>query len=279
MRNSRAPVAVFCFLLLLVGPARAGELVFEDPLRAFPSIPDSLTRLELSTEVYGGEEGMAVRELLRIQRALSFGGDWYLALPWIWTDTESAGHGGRGNLRMGYAGALPRLADFRVTAEAWLPFAAPDLEPLQLKRGFLRWGIQYSPAFLPGRLRLGLSHSMELSGLVSDEDGEPWPAWSESCFVWEGLSWKGLFFYTDGRLAWREGELLWHEAGGGLRFTWDDHWRLSVGGGVLSDGENGRLPPMGFRVTLRREFPDPVMPVQSLEDMAKETSESPGERP
>ena len=276
MRNSRALRAAFCFLILLAAPALAGELVLEDPLRASPSIPDSLTRLELGSEAYGGAEGLAVRQMFRIQRAFSFGGDWALSLPWIWTDTQSIGHGGRGNLRAGFGGDLPRLSDLRLTGEMWMPFSAPELEPLQVKRGILRWGLQYRPPFVPGNLRLGLSRSMELRGLVGDADEEPLTSWSECGFVWEGLGWKRLELFTDGRLAWREGELLWHQAGGGLRLNWDEHWRLSLGGGFLSDGDSGELPSMALRLLLRRDFPDPVMPVTALPEGE---GEAPGETP
>ena len=268
MRVSRALGAALLTAILLSGPAGAGELLFEDPLRSLSAVPDSLTRLELGSEAYAGSEGMAMRQTLRVQRRFGFGADWAMTLPWIWTDTGQLGHGGRGNLRMGMGAPVRGLEGLRVTGEFWAPFAAENLQPLSEKRGFLRFGLQYRPAFVPGSLRMGISRSSELGGLVGEAADEPWPSWLESSFLWEGMRWKGLELFGDGRLAWRSSELLWSQAGGGLRLNWDPHWTLSLGLGMVSDGNAGELPPTALSLVLRRDFPDPKMPVMEALEAA-----------
>ena len=62
--------------VLIAGTASPGELILESPLDNLSLRRTALTRLDLSSEIYRGEEWTGLRNILRVQRALGEHSAW-----------------------------------------------------------------------------------------------------------------------------------------------------------------------------------------------------------
>ncbi len=263
--------------VLFAGTASPGELILESPLDNLSLRQTAITRLDLSSDVYRGEDWTGLRNTLRIQRALGENTAWSMGLPWIYSSAEEAGLGLRGNLVGGFAWSPPWLSFLRLGCEGWLPFSDDRLMPLQVKRGFLRWSLASGLNAGSHRFDVGVSRSSELRGLLGDEEGDPWLAWSEGELRWSFAAWDSWTPQLSARAAFRGGESLWTELGGGFRLRWSEFWSLELSAGAMMSDLDAPFPSARVGIAIRRDFPDPVIEEEvedpeALSDLARDAA-------
>ncbi len=264
--------------ILFAGTACPGELILQSPLDNFTLQENALTRLDLSMAGYRGGNWTGLRNSFQLQRGLGSRGAWSLALPWIYSSAEDAGFGGRGNIYGGFAWSPPWVSFLRLGGETWLPFADDRLAPLQVKRGFLRWSMASSFSLGSSKLKLSLSRSSEMRGLIGDETGDPWETWNEGEFRLSFTDWDRITPQLSARSAFRGSESLWTEVGGGIRFKWSEHWSIDLNATAFISDLEDPFPAMGVRLGLSRDFPDPVIEEEGvdpeeLSDLAREAAD------
>ncbi len=261
---------VILLSVLIAGTARPGEVILDSPLNNLDLRETSLTRLEMRIGGYRGNSWTGLRNIFSIERPAGASSGWCLTLPWIYSSAD-AGLGRRGNLHGGFAWSPPALSFLRFGGEAWLPFSDDRLAPLQIRRSFMRWSLRTRAGFGAQDFRFCLSRTAEIRGLIGEEEGEPWVSWNEGEARWSFTGWKHLRPQLSARAAFREGEVLWTEAGGGISLHWTERWSLEVAAAAFISDLDDPFPTARLRLELRRDFPDPVF--EDEEGVAEDLSE------
>lgn len=193
------PVRALLYLLLLLGagPAHSEIMLLEDPFASMRPPDPGHHALTLGSEYFSAHEWIGLRSQFRYEASRGHVVGWAITLPWLYSQLDGIGHGGRDNLRL--SGNLRVWGEdegrLRFGAEFWVPFAGDGLLPLAQRRAFSRFSLMSLTRSDGLLMRAALAYRRELSGLGGEVEGVWAERWSAHLRLFSDPAENGPFLF------------------------------------------------------------------------------------